>query len=380
MTRVWVVCACLWLAGCSKQNSASPPAADAPAATGIIVMEAAAQRRAGLQIAPAQIVQLTERLQAAASVQPADSRVAQVRAPARGRLLEMAARVGDRVRAGQTLAQFDNIEAGELTAQLGSARAETQRLRVLLVSLTRQVERHRNLLAVGAVSKKDFEQSQAGKEALEESIRAQESAIAGLEARLRRFGAGAIAAPFAGIVTRALAAPGEVVESGAELFTVADISRVWVQADVYEKDIGRLRLGQSATIRVDAYPEEEFAGRVTYIADVLDPNTRAAKVRCEVANPQFRLKLDMFATVQLPTAFSRRTLAVPDGALQRLEGRSVVFVQRGPTRFEAREVRAGRGVNGHVEILSGVREGEPVVIAGAFHLKSIVAAKELGEE
>ena len=108
-----------------------------------------------------------------------------------------------------------------------------------------------------------------------------------------------------------MTAPGEVVEPSTELFTVADISRVWVQAEVYEKDLGRIQVGQPAIIHVDTYPGEAFAGQVTYISDALDPQTRTAKVRCEVANGSVRLKLDMFATVQLPTTFSRRAIAVP---------------------------------------------------------------------
>ena len=153
--------------------------------------------------------------------------------------------------------------------------------------------------------------------------------IAGLTARLRRFGKSdpdpaiavvtAITAPFDGIITKAVTAPGEVVEPSTELFTVADISRVWVQAEVYEKDLGRLQVGQSAIIHVDTYPDEPFAGKVTYISDALDPQTRTAKVRCEVANDGVRLKLDMFATVQLPTTFSRQAIAVPVGAIQQLD-------------------------------------------------------------
>jgi cobalt-zinc-cadmium efflux system membrane fusion protein len=171
-----------------------------------------------------------------------------------------------------------------------------------------------------------------------------------------------------------------MVEPSTELFTVADISRVWVQAEVYEKDLGRLQVGQSAIIHVDTYPDQAFAGKVTYISDALDPQTRTAKVRCEVANAGIRLKLDMFATIQLPTTFNRQAIAVPIGAIQQLETKTVVFVQRGAAQFEAREITPGKNVNGQVEVVAGLREGEPVVIVGAFHLKSIVAGKDLGEE
>jgi cobalt-zinc-cadmium efflux system membrane fusion protein len=355
-----------------------------------ITMEAAAQEHVGLKSAPVRTVELSEYLRATGTVQPEDRRVGVVRPLERGRLTEVRVKVGDRVKAGEVLARMDNLEAGEVTAQLYSARAELQRARVLAAAQARQVERSRRLAEIGAAARKEYEQSRAEGEALEEGVRSQEGVVAGLTARLRRFGSSegaaagtsvtAITAPFAGVVTKAASAPGAVVEASAELFTVVDLSRVWVQAEVYEKDLGRLRVGQAASILVDTYPDKAFTGRVAYISDALDAQTRTAKVRCEVANGDGRLKLDMFATVRLPTTFSRAALAVPAEAIQQLEGKTVVFVQRGTTRFEARAIEAGRTVDGLVEVAGGLKEGELVVVAGAFHLKSIVAGKELGEE
>jgi cobalt-zinc-cadmium efflux system membrane fusion protein len=170
-----------------------------------------------------------------------------------------------------------------------------------------------------------------------------------------------------------------VIDNEDQIFSIADLSRVWVQAEVYEKDLGRVQVGQNAIVRVDTYPDEQFAGRVTYISDVLDPQTRTARVRCEVPNPGTRLKLDMFATVHVPTKFNRTAIAVPSAAIQQVEQSAVVFVRRADTRFEARRVQAGNTVAGLVEIVSGLKEGESVVTEGAFHLKSIIAGKELGE-
>jgi membrane fusion protein, heavy metal efflux system len=381
---------CLALASCSRTKPEALPEKEKKADSGLVTMESAAQQRIGLKISPAKETQLTEYLLVTGTVQPVDSRISQVRSLARGRLLDVRAKVGDRVRAGQELAHIDNVEAGELTAQLSSARAELRRSRIQVAAQAKQVDRNQKLSEIGAAPRKDYEQSRAEYQALEEGIRSQEGVIAGLTARLRRFGNSdanstaavvtAITAPFDGIITKSAAAPGEVVEPTTELFTVADISRVWVQAEVYEKDLGRLQVGQSAIIHVDTYPSEPFAGKVTYISDALDPQTRTAKVRCEVANHNVRLKLDMFATVQLPTTFSRQAIAVPVGAIQQLEAKTVVFVQRGVTQFEAREITSGKTVNGQVEVLAGLRAGEPVVIAGAFNLKSIMAGKDLGEE
>lgn len=382
---VIVVAFCAFLSACSGPRPVSEPVAQQ--APGVVVMPVEAQQRVGLEVAPVRLTQLTEYLQVVGTVQAMSSRVSAVRPLARGRLLEVLVKVGDRVESSRPLARFDNIEAGELAAQLASARAELERLKIQLAALVRQAERNRRLAEIGAAPQKDYEQSRAEQQAHEESLRSQQSVIAGLASRLERFGVGdggpvatILRAPFRGVVTKVQAAPGEVVSAEAELFTVADLSQVWVQAEVYEQDLGRVRVGQSALIRVDTYPDQPFTGKVTYISDLLDPQTRTAKVRCEAPNPDGRLKLDMFASVQLPTTFSRRALAVPEGAIQRVEGQEVVFVRQAATQFEARQVKTGKLINGLMEITSGLREGEPVAVQAAFHLKSILASKGLGEE
>lgn len=379
----------LLCAACSRPPEEAGPSQSNPESN-VVQMELEAQRHVGLTLAPAERTQLTEYLQVTGTVQPADTRVSQVRPLARGRIEAVMARVGDRVRKGQAIAQFDNIEAGELVSQYAAAQAELGRRKVQLGSFLRQTERNRKLSEIGAAPQKDYELSLAEQQAAEQDIRAQESVLAGLAARLKRFGVApgdaasaaraTLQSPFDGVVIKVNAAPGKVVEPADDLFTIADLSQVWVQAEVYEKDLGRVRLGQTATVRLDTYPGERFTGRVTYIGDFLDPQTRTARVRCEIANPGTRLKLDMFASVQLPTMFVRTAVAVPQAALQQIEGRDVVFVSKGQTAFEARTVKTGNTVQGMTEIVEGLREGEPVVVQGAFHLKSIVAGKGLGEE
>lgn len=350
-----------------------------------------AQRRIGVTVAPAEEAPLAISLQVTGSVQPNDSRLGHVRPLAHGRVGDVLVRVGDHVSTGQSLATFDNIEAGELISQYNTARAELARLRAQLATLTRQVERSRKLVEIGAAPQKEYEASVGEQRQLEESIHGQESTLAGMEGRLQRFGvtdpaaadrsaATAIRAPFAGVVTKVNAGSGDVVDSATELFTVAVISRVYVQAQVYEKDLGRVVRGQAASIRVDAYPDERFTGRILSIGDTIDPQTRTATVRCEVANPKGLLKLDMFATVDLPTTVSKSALVVPSDAVQTLEGRTVVFVQSTPSKFVARTIERGRTAGALTEIVRGLKAGEPVVTRGAFQVKSAQQAKELGEK
>ena len=381
----------LLLAGCNEkkaQNKESESTAESAEKSNLVEMSVSAQQHIGMQVAPAALTQLSEYLRATGTVQPIDSRMGVVGPLARGRIMEVRAKVGDRVGAGQTLAIFDNIEAGELLSQEQSARADLERLKAQLIPAARQVERSRRLADIGAGAEKDFESSKAEKEGIEANIRSQESLIEGISQRLHRFGVSdsnprgtfltPLKAPFSGVITRAQASPGDTVDPGREVFTVADLTQVWVQAEVYEKDLGRIRVGQSAFITVDTYPDHPFEGKVSYIGDALDPQTRTTRVRCEVSNHDLRLKTDMFANIELPTKFSKQAIAVPSAALQVVEGKNVVFIRRSQTQFEKRDVEKGVTVNQQTEIVRGLKQGEPVVTQGAFHLKSILAGGELG--
>ena len=263
-------------------------------------------------------------------------------------------------------------------------------MRVQQATATRQAERSRRLAEIGAIPQKESEAATSDAKSLDASIEGQQSVISGISARLKRFGLTystlrnstqtIISSPFTGVIIKAAAAPGEVVSEETDLFQIADLSRVWVQAEVYEKDLAKVVTGQPAFITVETYPDRQFTGNVTYIGDILDPQTRTTRVRCEVANPLIALKLDMFATVRLPTKFSRRGLAVPDSAIQQWEDKYFVFIQTAPTTFAAREINPGKVIDGKTEVTSGLKTGESVVVNGSFHLKSIVRSKQTEEE
>jgi len=353
----------------------------------VIELSDEAQRRAGLVIEEVKPGKVEVQIKATGTVQPIDSRIVHLRPLARGRVMQVLARIGDRVEKDQVLARFDNIEAGELSSQIDATRAELQRIRILLANSRRQAERTRNLLEVGAVPAKEYEAAESDARALEEAVRAQQSTLAGLETRLKSFGASfngdasltTIRAPFAGVVIRTEAAPGDVIDSGSILFSIADLSRVYVEAQVYEKDLGRIRINQTVLITVDTYAGEVFEARVTAIKDILNPQTRTAAVRCELANPGGKLKLEMFANLAIPTTDTHMALTVPSEAVQTINRRQVVFVRKAALHFEAREVQV-LGDGARLEISGGLKEGEAVVVKGAFQLKSVFLAKELESE
>ena len=392
MTRFLICILVLTFAGCSRpsEESGGKPPATEEKEKGPLEMGEKAQAHVGLKVVSAEVRPLTEYLQVTGTVQPIDSKVAHVRPIAPGRLIAVNAKIGDRVAAGDVLATFDNTEAAEIASQFQVGRSELDKLNVQLSIARQQSERNRQLAEIGAIPRKEYDLSLAEEKSINASIDTQQKVLSGLRAKLQRFGFGedetaspmtaSLRAPFAGVVIRANAAPGEMAKPEEELFQVADASQVWVQAEVYEKDLGRVQSGQIASINVDTYPDRVFFGKVTYISDVLDPQTRSARVRCDVANPDGLLKLDMFATVRLPTKFKKEGMAIPADALQQIGGKDVVFVRTGPTTFEQKTVKVGKLVQGMAEIISGLEGGDTVVTQGAFHLKSIALGEEIGEE
>jgi cobalt-zinc-cadmium efflux system membrane fusion protein len=192
---------------------------------------------------------------------------------------------------------------------------------------------------------------------------------AGAEERITQL---PITAPFDGrIIDRHIVLGERVEPDGDPLYVIGDLSEVWVLVDIYEKDLGSVQNGAEAEILTKAYPETPFPGTLKHLSDRLIPETRTAKGRVVVRNSDLRLKPGMFARVRLSLGSGTEVLNVPVSALQTQGSEAVVFVQdRREGRYVRRPVRVGRQVGGHAEILTGLKEGDPVVIDGAFTLKS----------
>jgi Cu(I)/Ag(I) efflux system membrane fusion protein len=178
-----------------------------------------------------------------------------------------------------------------------------------------------------------------------------------------------IYAPSAGFVMERNAFPGQHVTPDTALYTLADLSTVWVVADVFEYEAAGVHVGQAASLTMDSAPGRAFRGRVSYILPQVDAATRTLKVRIEFANPRLALKPDMYGQVDLQTATAHR-LVVPQSAVLNSGDKQTVFVDKGNGYFEPREVKAGVEHDGHIEILSGLKAGERIVTSGNFLLDS----------
>ena len=178
-------------------------------------------------------------------------------------------------------------------------------------------------------------------------------------------------APIDGIVVEKMAVQGQMVEAGMKLYRLADLSLVWLQAQVYEQDLAFLQLGQEAEVSLSYLPDRKFKGRITYIYPTVDEKTRTARVRMEFHNPGLFLKPGMFATVQVRAELEASALLVPDSAVLRSGEKNTVFVALEGGKFEPRTVSLGpRAENNTYQVLSGLKEGERVVTSGQFMLDS----------
>ena len=176
-----------------------------------------------------------------------------------------------------------------------------------------------------------------------------------------------LTSPISGIVIERNGTIGATVGSDANVFKIIDVSRVWIDANVFEKDLERVRRGQEVKVSVPAFPAVTFSGRVILVSSVVDPETRSVKVRTEVANPDGRLKPDMFANVQIITDLHRTAISIPQSAVLDDGGKSVVFVSEG-SGYVKRGVNLGIQGNGRVEIIEGLQAGDKVVVKGNYLL------------
>lgn len=292
-----------------------------------------------------------------------------------GRVTRVSVVLGDRVERGQRLANVYSPELAEAHTRYVSAMS---RLRAHDFELTRT----RKLAQIGAASTQEFERVHAehtAQRAEAESARSR-LALLGVRPHLAdtagEVGADAatsvVRAPIGGIVTQREADVGLNVEPSTPLFTIVDLSTVWVVASVYEKDFAAVRVGARATVTTAAYPALALQGRVSYVDPQVDAGTRTARVRVEVPNSGAQLRLGMYAQVAIAHAASGETPVVPRVAVQALGRRSVVYVvdPRVSGRFIEREVRVGRANGDAVEVLSGVSPGEVVVTEGSFFVRA----------
>jgi cobalt-zinc-cadmium efflux system membrane fusion protein len=272
---------------------------------------------------------------------------------------------GDAVAAGQTLVELTSAEVGRARAALGASRVRAE-----LAEKT--VQRRRVLAADQIVPARELQASEAEWAQAEAERRAAEAALSALGAASGSGPRFVLRAPISGTVIDRTALRGQMIGPEQTLFSIGDLSRLWLVAHVFERDALRMQTGTSARVTFPALPAEPFVGQVTRIGSRVDPASRTLDVRIEVDNPSGVLRPGMSGSALVPLADSGgKVLAVPVESLQRLPQGWSAFLPRAEAGvFEIRTVGRGRDLGSEVEVLSGLREGEQVVVDGAFLLKA----------
>jgi membrane fusion protein, heavy metal efflux system len=295
------------------------------------------------------------------------NKLAQIAAPVGGIIQEVPVDLGSKVEEKQAVAKIWSASIAEAVAKA--------------VLSHQTLDRERKLRTERVTSEKDLQQAEAEHRAACQQLRMlgfTEEQIDVLGARPHEQVLMEVRAPFAGEIVERTAVRGALVEAGKSLFTLADRSVMWAMLNLPESALARVKVGQTVELRVESLPGQTFSGKLTWIGAEVDEKSRMARARAEVANPEGLLKSRMFAQARIVTRNAEGALLLPDSAIQRMEGKSFVFVKLAEDLFDARVVRLGARFDGKVEIVEGLNAQEVVAVNHAFPLKSAFLISRLG--
>lgn len=347
-----------------------------PKAAVAVALPAVATNENPVSTVPAKMVRLAGDIQVVGTVSYDQDHLALVGPLVAGRVTRLSVGVGDRVRRGQVLAEIESAEVGQARADLIAAKARAAAAQLNLKRETDLADRRISSAREKEVAEAQWITESAATRAATERLRALGLSSQDISASESGDQGGRLPmrAPIDGVVLARTVTLGQAVERATDAFKIADTRHVWVDLDLYEKDLPRVHVGGQVEIRADAYPSEVFKGRVAYVVPVVEEATRTAKVRVELPNDNGKLSFGQLVTARLvgdPSTVATAVLAVPRAAIQRVDGRPVVFVKDGQVgRFERRVVELGVSTGDQVEIRRGVKEGEVLASDGAFLLKS----------
>lgn len=367
ITAVALFVATAVLTGCGEKTAVqSAPARDP------LAIEAGVELLARLSLGEPAFAEVRESLRVPGRIEVDETRFARVGSPVTGRITDLGATVGQDVKRGQVLATVNSTELS--TAQLAYLKSLSQR-----GLAARAAARAQQLVDADVIGTAELQRRQA------ELVQA-EAEVGAARDQLKVLGmpAGAIdklsdsrtitsvtqiVAGISGTVIERKVTEGQVVQPADGVFLVADLSRVWVVADVPEQNAGALRVGESVQAEIPALGSRRVQGTLSFVSPIVSPETRTVRARMELANNEREYKPAMLASVLIRSAPQKR-LTVPVEALVREDNRDYVFVQTADAAFRLREVALGIEHDGRRVVQSGLREGERIVVAGAFHLNN----------
>ncbi len=370
-----IVLGTIWLAGhgFGRSGAESPPVAG-PAGT----FHPTAQQLKTLTIEPVKVRAFVSEERTEGRIAVNADRTTPVYSPYSGRITRVIANQGDVVAQGAPLA---TIDASEFTQGLNDLRTGEAQVKLARLAETRK----HALYDIKGGSLADWQQSQSDLSAAETALNAardrlrilglSDAQIEHLAAEQHFEPATSIVAPIRGVVVDRQVGPGQYAQSGAAtpVYTIADLSTVWLIANVRESDAGRVQRGQSVEVRVLAWPERTFSARVVYVAPTIDPSTHRLTVRAVIDNADGALKPEMFASFVIHTSAADQSPAVPEGAVVYEGDTAHVWVVQSDDSIALRPIRPGRISDGYVEVLDGLKSGERVVTRGSLFIDRAAA-------
>ena len=368
-------------------------AAQAPKGPTQITLKPEQEREIGITIGKAEIRPFPVKVESNGQVKAAEDLTAHVSTPVAGRVTSVLVQLGQSVRQGQALAILKSDTIGQEMADLLQsnlqANNDIHQAQLQLKFSEAAYQREQKLFKDRISARADLEaartQYEKDKGALQSLQERRSATISTVQERLSLSGAGpnaasqvvetrrinpfiTISAPRAGIVVSRTINNGELADPSKDMFQIAELDRVWLVAGLYEKDLAKVRVGQPVSLTLDSLSGQSFPGRISFIGNEVDAQTRTLPIRFELPNPGLRLKPGMFARVQTEVANSQ-ALAVPKSALQQNGDFTFVYVPVGLHRYEERRVTPGLSSGNYVQILAGLKPGEAVATAGTLALK-----------
>jgi membrane fusion protein, heavy metal efflux system len=367
----------IWKRPAQGDAEATPPAATT---TGLVQFRMEQQWLIHMKLALAQEAELPQQIYSTGRVVPVSSNRALVAPPVGGIIdTRPLPQTGQRVARGQLLATVLQTPTAAEAAQIHieNSRVDAERRRLAqaeieaharLNAAAAEADRAKRLVELKAYSQRQLETAEADRKAAE-------AILAGVQEQIRALQTAPTAsdyqvtAPISGTVVVLKKSPGEEVHAGEAILEIVALDRVWVEAPVFEKDLGRVKKDVAAIFTTAAFPDKEFQGRLVSIGSVVDEQSRAATAVFEVNNASGDLKLGMQANLRLGVGTKTKVLLVPKESILDNEGKKIVYVLRTGEEFERRDVVVGDEYGGKVAIVSGVKTGERVVTQGAYQLK-----------
>lgn len=379
-----VLLVCLCLAACSKDADQTAKAQSEPPKVqqgrdGDIAFPPDSPQLKQIRVDDVETAEVpADEVTAPGKIETDPNRLSHISLPLVGRVSKTFVKVGDSVKEGQPLLMIDSSDVDTAESNFLQAQAGVTQARALLAKAQADVDRSRDLFEHNAIAKKDVLNTEASmtqaQTALEQAKASEQQAqrrldILGIKAG--QFGQHMVVrAPLAGKILEMNIVPGEFRNDlSAPVITVADLSKVWISSDVPETSIRLVQPGERIAVELSAYPGEQFNGRVTRIADTVDPQTRTIKVRAEISNPNGRLRPEMFGRIRLVDRV-QPVPVVPAAAIIQGEGQSMVFQETKPGHFRQVPVTLGGKDGTRIAVLRGLQAGDRVVTDGAMLLKA----------